>query len=206
MESLFLPYKNYSTTTIILEITSVVFAVISVLYSKKNNIKVYPTGLIAILISVYLLYKWELFGDFIVNIYYLIMSVYGWYLWRKPSKKHKQLIISKINLSDTKTTICIVICSFIFVAFVYFLFDKFGVWWSYIDIITTGLFFAGMYLLARRKIEHWLFLLVADAISVPLYYYKGYTITAILYFMYIFVAFLGYLEWRKIWNRQHQTL
>jgi len=206
MESLFLPYKNYSTTTITLEITSVVFAVISVLYSKKNNIKVYPTGLIAILISVYLLYKWELFGDFIVNIYYLIMSVYGWYLWRKPSEKHKELIISKINLSDTKTTVCIVICSFIFVAFVYFLFDKFGVWWSYIDILTTGLFFAGMYLLARRKIEHWLFLLVADAISVPLYYYKGYTITAILYFMYIFVAFLGYLEWRKIWNRQHQTL
>jgi len=206
METLFLPYQNYSTTAITLEITAVVFAVVSVLYSRKNNIKVYPTGLVAILISAYLLYKWELFGDFIVTIYYLVMSVYGWYLWRKPSIKHKELKISKIDLSDTKTTLLIVICSFVFVAFVYFLFDKFGVWWSYVDILTTGLFFAGMYLLARRKVEHWIFLLVADVISIPLYYYKGYTITAMLYFMYTFVAFFGYLEWKKIWNRQLQTL
>jgi len=206
MENLFLPYKNYSTTAIILEITAVVFAVVSVLYSRKNNIKVYPTGLVAILISAYLLYKWELFGDFIVTIYYLVMSVYGWYLWRKPSIKRKELKISKIDLLDTKITLFIVICSFVFVAFVYVLFDKFGVWWSYVDILTTGLFFAGMYLLARRKVEHWIFLLVADVISVPLYYYKGYTITAMLYFMYIFVAFFGYLEWKKIWNKQLQTL
>jgi len=206
MENLFLPYKNYSTTAITLEITAVVFAVVSVLYSRKNNIKVYPTGLVAILISAYLLYKWQLFGDFIVTIYYLVMSLYGWYLWRKPSTKNRELKISKIDPSDTKTTLFIVICSFVLVAYVYFLFNKFGVWWSYIDILTTGLFFAGMYLLARRKVEHWIFLLVADIISVPLYYYKGYTITAMLYFMYTFVAFFGYLEWKKIWNKQLQTL
>jgi len=206
METLFLPYRNYTTIAIILEITAVIFAVFSVLYSKKNNIKVYPTGLVAILISAYLLYKWQLFGDFIVNIYYLVMSVYGWYLWRKPIQKHKQLKISKIDISDTKTIIFIVILSFIFVAFVYFLFDKFGVWWSYIDILTTGLFFAGMYLLARRKVEHWIFLLIADIISVPLYYYKGYTITAMLYFLYTFIAFFGFLEWKKIYNKQLQTL
>jgi len=206
METLFLPYQNYSTTAIILEIVAVVFAILSVLYSKQNNIKVYPTGLVAILISAYLLYKWQLFGDFIVTIYYLVMSVYGWYLWRNPSKKHRELKISKINKIDTKTILFIVVLSFVFVAFVYFLFDKFGVWWSYVDILTTGLFFAGMYLLARRKVEHWIFLLVADVISVPLYYYKGYTITAMLYFIYTFVALLGYLEWKKIWNKQLQTL
>lgn len=204
--NLFEPYKDYSTTDIILEIIAVVFAVVSVLYSKKNNIKVYPTGIVSTLIFVYLLYKWELFGDMIINVYYFVMSVYGWYLWSKPSEDREELKISRTNISDYKISTLIFIFSSIFVTLVYFFFEKFGVWWSYVDIFTTGLFFVGMYLLAKRKVEHWIFLIIGDIISVPLYYYKGYTITGMLYIAYTVIAVFGYLEWKKIWNKENQTL
>lgn len=204
--NLFEPYKDYSTTYIILEIIAVVFAVVSVLYSKKNNIKVYPTGIVSTLIFVYLLYKWELFGDMIINVYYFVMSVYGWYLWSKPSEDREELKITRTNISDYKISTLIFIFSSIFVTLVYFFFEKFGVWWSYVDIFTTGLFFVGMYLLAKRKVEHWIFLIIGDIISVPLYYYKGYTITGMLYIAYTVIAVFGYLEWKKIWNKENQTL
>lgn len=206
METLFEPYKDYSTTDIILEIIAVVFAVTSVLYSKKNNIKVYPTGIVSTLIFVYLLYKWELFGDMIINVYYFVMSVYGWYLWSKSSEDREELKISRTNVSDYKISSLIFIFSSIFVMLVYFFFEKFGVWWSYVDIFTTGLFFVGMYLLAKRKVEHWIFLIIGDIISVPLYYYKGYTITSMLYIAYTVIAVFGYLEWKKIWNKENRTL
>lgn len=166
----------------------------------------YPTGIVATLIFAYLLYKWELFGDMIINVYYFVMSVYGWYLWSKSSDDSPILPISKMSRGDYKTSTLIFIFSIIFVALVYFYFEKFGVWWSYVDILTTGLFFIGMYLLAKRKVEHWIFLIIGDFISVPLYYLKGYTITGILFVIYTIIAVLGYLEWKKIWHKENQTV
>lgn len=204
--NLFEPYKSYSSLHIVLEIIAVLFAIASVLYSKKNNIKVYPTGIISTLIFVWLLYKWELFGDMIINVYYFVMSLYGWYLWSKNSDDKPILPITKLNRKDCKVLGWIFIFSTIFVALVYFYFEKFGVWWSYVDIFTTGLFFVGMYLLAKRKVEHWIFLIMGDFISVPLYYFKGYTITGILFVIYTIIAVFGYLEWKKIWNKENQTV
>ena len=200
---IFEPYKDYTTLHIVLEITAVLLAIISVLYSKNNNIKVYPTGIISTLIFVYLLYKWELFGDLIINIYFLVMSVYGWYLWKKPSENQPELKMSVVNRQDYKVATLIFLLSTIFVSLVYFWFEKFGFWWSYIDILTTGLFFIGMYLLAKRKVEHWIFLILGDFISIPLYYFKGYTITAILFLIYTIIATFGYLEWKKIWKEEN---
>src|SRR5690606_8901561 len=202
-ETLFAPYQEYSAINIFLEITAVVFAVISVLYSKKNSINVYPTGIVSILIFMYLLYQWELFGDLIINIYYFIMSVYGWVLWSRKKEGVSSLKVEKISLKEYKISGVIFFLSTLLVSAVYILFEKFGYWWSYVDILTTGLFFIGMYLLARRKVEHWLFLIVGDFISIPLYYFKGYTLTSMLFLVYTIIAILGYLEWKKNWsNRQ----
>ena len=206
MEILFEPYKDYSTSHILLELIAVLFAVVSVLYSKNNNIRVYPTGIISTLIFVYLLYKWELFGDMIINAYYFIMSIYGWYLWSAISNNKPLLPITKLTRKDYQTSTLIFIFSTIFVVSVYLYFEKFGVWWSYVDIFTTGLFFVGMYLLAKRKVEHWIFLIIGDFISIPLYYFKGYTITSLLFLIYTVIAVLGYLEWKKIWNKENQTV
>lgn len=206
MDYFFEPYKLYPTLHIVLEVIAVLFAVVSVLYSKSNNIKVYPTGIVSTLIFVYLLYKWELFGDMIINVYYFIMSIYGWYLWSNIADDKPILPITKMGHRDYKISTFIFIFSTIFVALVYFYFEKFGVWWSYVDIFTTGLFFVGMYLLAKRKVEHWIFLIVGDFISIPLYYFKGYAITGILFVIYTIIAVLGYIEWKKIWNKENQIV
>src|SRR5690554_4633624 len=206
IETLLEPYKAYSTSAIVLEIIAVIFAVVSVLYSKNNNIKVYPTGIISTLIFVYLLYKWELFGDMIINVYYFMMSIYGWYLWSTISDSKPLLPITKLNRKDYQASTLIFIFSTIFVVLVYFYFEKFGVWWSYVDIFTTGIFFVGMYLLAKRKVGHWIFLIVGDFVSIPLYYFKGYTITSLLFLMYTIIAIFGYLEWKKLWNKENQTV
>ena len=206
MENLFEPYQTYQTLDIVLEVLAVLLAIVSVLYSKNNNIKVYPTGIISTTVFIYLLYKWQLYGDLLINIYYFVMSIYGWYLWSHPTEEGNELKISRTQKRDLWISLMIFVSSTVFVWLVYLGFDRFGVWWSYVDILTTGLFFMGMYLLAKRKVEHWLVLAVGDLISIPLYYYKGYTLTGILYLVYTFIAVVGYFEWKKIWNKEYQTL
>ena len=88
-ETLFSQYSAYSALDIVLELTAVFFGVISVLYAKKNNVLVYPSGIVGSAIFVYLLIKWGLFGDFIINIFYVVMSVYGWYLWTRKAERKK---------------------------------------------------------------------------------------------------------------------
>lgn len=203
LENLFAPYNDYSLLDIVLEIIAVLFGLASVLYSKKNNIKVYPTGIVSTLLFTYLLYQWGLFGDMVINIYYFVMSIYGWYLWSLNKEGNPVIEISKTTPREYVFSIYIFIGSSLFIGIIYWFFEKFGSWWSYVDILTTGLFFIGMWLLAKRKIEHWLFLIVGDFISIPLYYLKGYTLTSMLFLVYTIIAILGYLEWKKNWsNRQ----
>lgn len=201
MEQLLAPYAQYDTSDIIAEVLAIVFAIISVWYSKSNRVWVYPTGIVNAGLYVYLLYKWNLYGDLIVNLYYLVMSLWGWYNWSRFTLDDSQLRISKLNSLDYKNACILYIISSIFVIILYLLFDKFGFWWSYVDILTTGLFFVGMYFLAQRKVEHWLFLLSANLVSIPLYYYKGYSLTSILYIVYSVIAVAGYIQWKAIWKK-----
>jgi len=86
---LFGQYSTYETIDIILEIIAVIFGFFSVWFSKQNTILVYPTGMISTAIFVYLLLKWALLGDMMINAYYFIMSIYGWYVWtRKVDANH----------------------------------------------------------------------------------------------------------------------
>ncbi|MEE1897659.1 nicotinamide riboside transporter PnuC [Flavobacterium rakeshii] len=195
---LFASYKEYSTFQIGLEVVGLIFGTLSVIFSARNSIWVYPTGIISTIAYVYLLYQWELFGDLIINAYYFIMSIYGWILWSKKDKEHHDLLkISSMNAKDNLTCVGIFTISAIFVASVYIYFDKFTAWWSYIDNLTTALCFIGMWLLAKRKIENWIFLIIADIISIPLYFIKGYTLSSILYLILTIIAIFGYLSWKK---------
>ena len=202
-EFLFDQYKTYSTLDITLEIVAVIFGFLSVWYSKQNKIWVFPTGMISTLIFVYLLFKWELLGDMMINGYYFIMSIYGWYIWtRKVDKTHVNQI-STTTFKEKKISIVIFIAALLFVFIVYQKFDKWTSWVAYIDTITTAIFFVAMWLMAKRKIENWIFWIVGDLISVPLYLYKGFTFTSFQYFGFTFIAIFGYLAWKK---NLHKTL
>jgi len=202
-EFLFDQYKTYSTLDITLEIVAVIFGILSVWYSKQNKIWVFPTGMISTLIFVYLLFKWELLGDMMINGYYFIMSIYGWYIWtRKVDKTHVNQI-STTTFKEKKISIVIFIAALLFVFIIYQKFDKWTSWVAYIDTITTAIFFVAMWLMAKRKIENWIFWIVGDLISVPLYLYKGFTFTSFQYFGFTFIAIFGYLAWKK---NLHKTL
>ncbi len=198
MDLLFSQYSSYTETFIYLEIFAVAMNVLSVIYAKRNNILVYPTGLVGTSIFVYILFEFSLLGDMIINGYFVIMSIYGWYYW---SRKKDQIYINKISKlekNEYKHLVLLAFTSLIFIYYVYAQFDMWNNWTAYIDNITTAIFFVAMWLMAKRKIESWVFWIVGDLITVPLYFYKGLTISSIQYLIFTVIAILGYLSWKKI--------
>ncbi|WP_333809393.1 nicotinamide riboside transporter PnuC [Flavobacterium sp.] len=202
IELLFSQYKDYPDYLIALELIAVVFGIISVLFARKNNILVYPTGLVSTIIYVYILFEFELYGDLIINFYYTLMSILGWYLWSKKKGDQEEFPISTVNRKEFLISTLIFILTLLFVALVYHFFDKFTDWTAYIDTLTTALFFVGMWLMAKRKIENWIIWIVADVISVPLYFYKGLTFSSMQFLLFTIIAILGYLEWKKFLQKQ----
>ncbi len=201
MDFLFSQYSTYSDTFIFLEITAVSMNITSVFFAKQNNILVYPTGIIGTGISVYILYNFSLLGDMIINGYFVIMSIYGWYYW---SRKRDEVFINNISILEKKEYIqmvLLVLGSIIFIYLVYVQFDKWNSWIAYVDNITTAIFFVAMWLMARRKIESWIFWIIGDLITVPLYFYKGLTISSVQYLIFTVIAILGYLSWKKILHK-----
>ena len=203
---LFSQYTSYSPSFIFLELFAVIMNITSVFYAKENNILVYPTGLIGTGIFVYILLNFSLLGDTIINAYFFSMSIYGWYFWSR--KKDEVFInqVSTINRNEIKYLFILAISSLIFIYFVYDYFDKWNNWTAYVDNITTAIFFVAMWLMARRKIESWIFWIIGDLITVPLYFYKGLTISSIQYIIFLILAVLGYISWKKILDKNHQKL
>ncbi len=202
---LFGQYVEYQTSEIVLEAVAVVFGLLSVWYAKKDNILVYPTGIISTLIFVYLLFNWGLLGDMLINAYYFLMSIYGWYNWTRKIDDTHFTPITKTNAKEQLIMSFIFFASFLFVVLVYWMYDKFNTWTAYIDTLTTAIFFVGMWLMASKKIENWIFWILGDIISVPLYFFKGYTLTSIQYFIFLIIAYYGYIAWKKSLDKNPRT-
>ena len=205
-ESLFAQYATYEPLDITLEITGVVFGLLSVWLAKKNHIGVFPTGMISTSIFVYLLLKWGLVGDMLINAYYFGMSVYGWKIWTRVNDLEQATPISRINQQEWRYLLLLFVGS---LGFVYGVYQWFGLWNSstaMIDTLTTAIFFSGMWLMAQRKIENWIFWIVGDIISVPLYLIKGFSFTSLQYLIFTFIAIYGYLEWKKILDNHPATV
>jgi nicotinamide mononucleotide transporter len=205
-ESLFAQYATYEPLDVTLEITGVVFGLLSVWLAKKNDISVFPTGMISTSIFVYLLLKSGLVGDMLINAYYFGMSVYGWVIWTRVNDQKQTTPITRINQQEWRYLLLLFVGSLVFVYGVY---QWFGLWNSstaMIDTLTTAIFFSGMWLMARRKIENWIFWIVGDIISVPLYLIKGFSFTSLQYLIFTFIAIYGYLEWKKILDNHPATV
>ena len=199
----FAQYSTYPLHEVYLELVAVFFGLCSVWYAKKDNLLVFPTGLISTSIYAYLLWQWSLLGDSMINVYYFIMSIYGWYHWTRKKDDVEEFPISIMTLKEKKMAVIIFIATLIFVVVVYLYFNKFTSWYSYLDTLLTGIFFVGMWLMAKRKIENWIFWIVGDILSIPLYLAKGYTFTSFQYIVFTIIAIYGYLEWRKILNKNN---
>lgn len=190
------PYRTATAGDIILEIFAVFFGIMSVWFAKKENIWVFPAGIISTVIYVYICYKFVLYGDLIINVYYTLMSLYGWYMWSRVIKGH-HIEITRINKSDAIKAFGIFISTAVFVIFVYLYFNRFDRITDYFDTFTTGVFFAAMWLMANKKIEHWLLWIAGNIISIPLYFIKGLGFSGLQFIVFLLLAIYGYIEWKN---------
>ena len=212
------PYESYTRTQIFLEATATLFGILSVFFSIKKNIWVYPTGIISTVLYVYILYNFGLLGDMMINFYYTVMSVYGWILWSKSSEDHIHVEVSWATRKEWIFAAALFIMSLILVMLVYFYkpfidnqFSMKGVnmglyhldWANWLDIITTAIFLVGMWLMAKRKIENWIFWIIGDLVCIPMMIYKGLGITSIQYLVFTIMAVIGLREWKKSFKTKH---
>jgi len=209
------PYETYTYFQIIIEFSAAFLGILSVFFAAKNNIWVFPTGIVSTALYVYILFVFHLFGDMTVNFYYFIMSIYGWIHWSGKDNDDIELPISYMSNIDFKFSIFMFLGSIFFVIIVYFVFqianfdfvdlpnDKTKIfvfklnWVNYIDVFTTSIFFVGMWLMAKKKIENWIFWIIGDILVIPMFFHKGLGITAIQYFIFLIPAIMGYINWKK---------
>ena len=203
---LFAQYEGIPTHLVVLEIIALVFGILSVVFSKLNNIWVYPTGIISTLLYVYILEYYGLLGDMLINVYYFSMSIYGWYIWTRKVDGEHVTPITRTTKLEKKKSVGIFIATLIGIALIYEIFDKWEAWYSYTDILTTAIFFVGMWLMAKKKIENWTLWIIGDIISVPLYFYKGLMFSAILYLILTIIAIYGYFSWKKLLYKPVENL
>ncbi len=206
-EWFFQQYENTPQHLITLEIIGSLFGLLSVWFSKRDNILVFPTGIISTAIFVYILSVYGLLGDMMINGYYFIMSIYGWYIWTQKVDKNHFIPITKIETRrEYKISIFIFVATLIFVAIVYSIFDKWNSWTAYVDTFTTAVFFLGMWLMAKKKVENWQLWILGDIISIPLYLYKGLVFSAFQYAIFTIIAIYGLNAWKKQLNKPKTNL
>ncbi|WP_309642679.1 nicotinamide riboside transporter PnuC [Flavobacterium sp.] len=198
-------YKEASTTQILLEFMAFVLGIMSVWFAKKVNILVYPTGLIATVITTYLLYVAGYLGDMIINGYFSIMSIYGWYQWSRKKENDKTKPISRTNFKEKIIGIMLFFITIFVVFAVYKTCDYKIKPDNYVDILASGIFFTGMWYMALKKIENWTLWIIGDIIVVPLYAYRGLGMLALQYLIFTILAIAAYLEWKKILNNNIQS-
>lgn len=199
------PYRTATAFDISLEIFAVLTGIASVWYAKKEHILVYPTGIASTVAYVYICYKFTLYGDLIINIYYTLMSIYGWYMWTRIINNN-QIEISRTTKVDKLKALGIFVSTAIFVVIVYVYFNRFDRLTDYFDTFTTGIFFAAMWLMANKKIEHWGLWIAGNIISIPLYFIKGLGFSGIQFTIFLILAYLGYKSWKKTLDNKKSIL
>ena len=198
-------YRESPTYIIVLEFIAFVFGILSLWFAKKANIWVYPTGIICTVITVYLLYINQYFGDMMMNFYYSIMSIYGWWNWSRKKGDKYIVPISRTNKREKQIGVIMFVGTMIVTYFVYKGFGYTLEIPNYIDIVTSGIFFTAMWYMANKKLENWILWIIADIITIPLYAYRGLGMLSLQYIIFTILAIQGYIEWKNNLNKSQQT-
>ena len=191
-------YSGYSRIDIVLEFLAFWFGIISVVFAKKQNILVYPTGIICTIITMYLMYKVSLLGHILVNLLYTIISFFGWWNWSRRENNDLVVKVSKFTSNDLTKSLLI----FFFIVFVaYFAHDFFATNFEgqikELDILTSGIFVTAMWLMANKKLENWILWIIGNVITIPLYLSSDKIILSIQYIIFTILAIQAYIEWKK---------
>jgi len=207
------PYAGYTTTQIVLEVIATFFGILSVIFSKNRNILVYPTGIISTFLYIYLYFTWGLYGETLINLYYTSMSIYGWILWNnKTEDDNLHVEVEWATKQEYLKSIGLFLGTFIFIMVLYHfrpiidgnisINEINSLSWNYtfidfIDAALAGIFLIGMWMMAKRKVDSWIFWIIGDFLMIPLLLYKGYAITSTQYLILKILAIYGLKEWKN---------
>lgn len=180
----------------IVEGLAVGFGLWSVWLAQRNHVGVFPTGLVNTSIYVVLLYRWNLLGDMLINAYYVGMSVYGWIQWQQKAAASPVLSIHPPSASEKRKAWLLGLIAVGFVLVVYRIFNTFTGWISGLDTCITAVFFVAMWMMTRRITTHWVLWMLGNVLSIPMYLYKGYPITALQYGVFAVMAYYGFRKWK----------
>jgi nicotinamide mononucleotide transporter len=186
--------------TTLLEYIAVFSGIASVWYSRKENILLYPIGLVSTTIYIWLSFKQHLLGEAAVNLYYTIMSIYGWWLWARKDQEHHQIL--HITYSNRKWIIyqlaffagCYV-ALYISLSYLKKGFAPGAIPWA--DSFAAATAFTGMWLMAKKKVESWYWWMATNIASIPLYFVKQYVFTSVFYVILLIMSFFGLAEWKR---------
>jgi nicotinamide mononucleotide transporter len=183
----------------IMEWIAVTLAVTEVLLAQQNKIGLYPTGIAATTISVFIFFQAGLYAESLLNLYYIVMSIYGWWYWVKKKSK-PQVRISYCNAQEWITVILFVSLGFGFLSFILKYFTPSTV--PFADAWISATAWAGMWLLAKRKIENWILLNISNLFAIPLLFHKQLPLYALLTIFLFIVAIAGYIKWSRITRKE----
>lgn len=190
----------------LLEYLSIISGIASVWFSRIENILVYPVGLVSTIGYVYISFRYQLFGEATVNLYYTIMSIYGWVLWAKRDQSHEHLVkITYSSSRDWKQQL-LFFSAFYLVCFLALTLLKQSFYQGTIpagDAFATATAFTAMWLMAKKKVESWYWWIATNIASVPLYFVKHLPLTSAYYIVLLIMAMFGLAEWKKRANESH---
>ncbi len=197
-------YENLMATTWP-ELVAVLFGILSVWYARKANLLVYPTGIVSTTIYIYICFQIQLYADMGINIFYTSMSIYGWYIWtRKDDQKRVRPIRWNTKRQQAGGLLMIPVLYVLIFGLIY-LFKQddteyMNSYIPYVDSFTTSIFLLGMWYMARKKIENWIYWIAGNIISIPLYFIKGLVFTSFQFTVFLILAILGLMHWIKLYN------
>lgn len=195
-ETIINQYQSIPNWQIGIEIIIFIFGVLSVYFAKKENVLVYPTGIICTILSVYIMFNAKYYADMSINIYYSVMSIYGWFQWKKITNG-EVLSISRTNLKEKIIGVILFLITVLICIYIYKFFNYKLQINNYLDIFTTSLFFTAMWYMAKKKIENWTLWIVGNTFAVYIFFDRQLYIIAIQYIIFTILAISAYIEWKK---------
>lgn len=185
----------------LLEIIGVITGLLCVYLAAVNNIWNWPLAIISVTIYIVIFYDTHLFADMGLQVYFLIMNIYGWYYWSKKAGDEKKIPIAVITRREIiYSVIAIIVFTFILGSLLKYTPASY----PYIDSFCTACSLVAQLFLARKVLENWLIWIFVDIVYVGVYIFKGLHLTAIMYAIYVGIALLGYLDWKKDYKKQVQ--
>jgi len=185
-----------------IELLGAILGITYIFFSIRQNILTWPTGLLTSALYTVVFYRSKLYADMSLQVYYVVISIYGWYFWVKGTNtgKNGSVPVRKTGKHLWFKLIIIAIVIYGIILYILKLTDSDI---AYLDSMTTALSIVATWMLAKKYIEHWIIWIFVDLFSAGMYIYKNLWPTVILFLVYTVMAYLGYVEWKKDLNKKH---